>query len=345
MSRRHVSREEILKEKKIKEEMKDPNKDKDKKKYPEGANKKIVLFAEYTFKKYKKKYMKEFDWTKKTCKNSYYRALMAHYPEVVNWMLRYGYKKNPEIQQLKEGICAKFTDPWFVKCLTKDLKEGEDIECIKLLPMVLREVLAITSRVNRENLARDPKAAIYKLDDVIELSKLAMGKRLKKMVKAGIDEEIAFNVLSIFPCDEAFSYSPTFRVYQFYEVLYEGSKGKMIPFKEIMETAIKKDRWPMFLVFALLERKEKYSNLTDNQKQFYIQVTNWIFDTLEHSSTEVIRDVLNAYVKGRKQDDAQGKDGNRRYVLSSLSQNDYEKTVKVIKNIILNDPSVEKYFK
>lgn len=306
-------------------------------------DKDVELFAVYTFKRYKKKNMKKFGWTKKECKESYYHALMEHFPDVVNWVLREGYKRNPEIQEIKESICAKFTDPWFVKCLTKDLKNGEKIKNIKLLPMVLREVLSITAKVNRENLAADPKAPIYELDDVVELSKLAMGKRLKKMVKAGIDEEIAFNVLSVIPCDDAFSYSPSFRVFQFFEVLYEASKGKTVPFKLIMETAIDEGRWPIFLVFALLERKEKYSNLTDNQKQFYIQVTNWVFDTLEQSKTEVIRDVLDTYVKGRKKDDAQGKDTNRRYALDTLSPVDYKKIVSVIKNMKLNDPSVEKY--
>ena len=300
-------------------------------------------FARASWKKYYKKNKKEYGMGKKECKAAYFDALMEVYPNVSEWVLRHGYKKNPEVQEIKEAIYAKFTDPWFVKRLTKRIKKGDTYDNIKLLPMMLREVLMIAARLNKEALAADPNASVYELDDVIALSKLTMKKRLKKFVAAGIDEDIAFNVLSVIPTPAAISYSPNYRIFQFYDVLYEASKGKDIPFPEIMNLVVDEDHYPGFIVFALLERKEKYGNLTDNQKKFYLSVTNWIFATMEKSDRRTIELILEGYIRGRKQDDAQGKDGNRRYTLSSLEESEYPRTVKIINNMILNDESVKKY--
>lgn len=301
-------------------------------------------FAKATFKKYYKK-NKDYGMTKKECKAAYFDALMEVYPNVAEWVLRYGFKKNDaEIPSIKEAIYAKFTDPWFIKKLTKRIKNGDTYDNIKLLPIMLREVLMIAAKLNKDALAADPNASVYELDDVISLSKLIMKKRLKKFVAAGIDEDVAFNVLSVIPTPASMSYSPNYRIFQFFDVLYEASKAKDIQFPEIMSLVVDEDRYPGFIVFALLERKEKYGNLTDNQKKFYLSVTNWLFATMEKSDRRTIEIILEGYVRGRKQDDAQGKDGNRRYTLSSLEESEYPRTVKLIKNMILNDESVKKYF-
>ena len=304
----------------------------------------IKLFAKYTLKKYKKKYKKEYGWSKKETKKAYFNALMDALPDVINWCLREGYKTDAETQEIVQSIYAKLTDPWFVKSLHKQVTKGEQCKNLKLLPMVIRSVLQETEKINRERLAKDPKASIYEMDDLVELSADIMGKSLKRMIKAGVDEQVAFNILSIIPTEEALRYSPNYRIFQFFDCLYEASKGKAIPFKQIMQSSpIPEEKYPLFIVFAMLERKEKYGNLTENQKKFYLDVTNWVFDTLNSMNREEIRDIITAYVNGRKQDDARGKDSNRRYALSTLGENDYEKIVKVIKNMLINDPSIEKY--
>ena len=56
-----------------------------------------------------------------------------------------------------------------------------------------------------------------------------------------------------------------------------------------------------------------------------------------------IEEIVNFYIKGRKRDDANGKDGNRRYALSTLSQDDYPKITKIINRIIAEDDSTKKY--
>ena len=53
--------------------------------------------------------------------------------------------------------------------------------------------------------------------------------------------------------------------------------------------------------------------------------------------------IIKTYVAGRKKDEANGKDGNRRYALTSLSATDYEKITKVINKMIADDDSIKKY--
>ena len=56
-----------------------------------------------------------------------------------------------------------------------------------------------------------------------------------------------------------------------------------------------------------------------------------------------VEKIIKAYINARKRDDEAGKDGARRYTLSSLSEQDYSKIVKVVNRIKANNPNVEKY--
>ena len=58
---------------------------------------------------------------------------------------------------------------------------------------------------------------------------------------------------------------------------------------------------------------------------------------------EEIESIVKIYINGRRKDEAQGKDGNRRYALSSLSETDYPRINKVITAMIANDDNIKKY--
>lgn len=306
---------------------------------PDAAKK----FASATFKKFKKK-NKDFYDGKKDLKNGYMYYLLDYFPETIMFIVRCGYIRRPEVQEIKEAIYAKFVDEDFIKVVKREIKEGNNIENIKLFPIIIKDILQITTRTNQELLAEDPNAKIYDLSDLIELSKLILKKKLKKGEKAGIDLDLAFDILSTIPTMDALKRSQNYRVHQFFIVLYEHAKTKVIPFKKIMEKFIEPEYYGLFIVFSLLERKEKFGSLTDAQKTFYLEVSNWTFDTMEKMSKDEIKKVLTVFVKARKRDELQGKDGNRRYVLSTLSETDYERISKVIKNMIAEDDDVKKYF-
>ena len=64
---------------------------------------------------------------------------------------------------------------------------------------------------------------------------------------------------------------------------------------------------------------------------------------MEKLSKDDIQAIIQTYVSSRKKEDVNGKDSRRRYSLTSLSENDYPKIVKVIKNYIVDNPEAEKY--
>lgn len=302
-------------------------------------------FAKLTLKKYKKS-CSEYD-SKKEIKQGFYLYLIELLPATIDFVVKYGHIREDEVQVTKGEIYEKFvSDEYagFIKMLRKEIKKDNDIDNIKLLPIIIKEILVEADKQNRALLAADPNAKIYKMEDLVEVSKLILKKRLKKMEKAGIDINVAFDVLSIIPTDKCLKTSQNYRIHAMFEALYEHAKTKTINFEEIMNLLVGEEYYLVFIAFALLERKEKFGNLTDEQKTFYLDISTWAFKTLESMSKEQIQNVLKVFVNGRKRDEAQGKDGNRRYALSSLSETDYPKIRKVIDRMIAEDGNNKKYF-
>lgn len=310
----------------------------------EEVMKDAELFSMYTFKRYWKKNKKDSDWDgKKEAKKDYFAALMEKFPSAMYWMLREGYKQDELSKKLAQGIMDKFRDPWFCERLLKKIKKGEEYRNQQYLPIYLREIIRTSSVENEKHRAAGDASEIIPLDTYYELISVILEKKVRKMVKAGIDEQVAFNLRCVIPCDEILNFSSNFRIYSFFDVLYDAAKEKEIPFDKIMKTMIPEDAWNKFILYALLERKEKYGSLDDKQKKFYMDVTNWVFSTMEDMDRSDIDDILGWYIDARRRDEKRGKDSNRRYSLSTLGENEYAHIVASIKAMLLNDASIEKY--
>lgn len=300
-------------------------------------------FASATFKKYKKHNGDYYD-SKKELKESYNLYLVDLLPATIEFVVKYGHIKNEEIQTVKTEIYRKINDPDFIKIIKKEIKNGNKIENIKLLPIIIKEILMEIKRANDAALASDPNAKLYDASDLVELVQLILKKSLKKTAKAGIDSSLAFDVLMIIPCNKALEISTGYRVHSFFDCIYERAKTTPVPFATLMDVFVKESDYPSFITFSLLERKEKFLKLTDAQKTLYLEITSWCFDKMEKDLSKAkIEEIVNFYIKGRKRDDANGKDGNRRYALSTLSQDDYPKITKIINRIIAEDDSTKKY--
>lgn len=300
-------------------------------------------FAKYKEKHFAKEEKGRYD-SKKEMRKDYMQFLIEEFlPDTIVYIVRNGHIKNEKIQTLKGKAYEKFTDKLFIKVLTKNIKNGDHIDNIELFPIIVRDILVTTEEYNKRLLAEDPNAKIYDMSDLVELSKLILKKKLKKCGKKGIDIRIAFDCLSIIPCSEAMKRSQQYRIHQFFIALYEHAKDKTIPFKEIMKVIVDEDYYSLFIVFALLERKEKFGNLTDSQKTFYLEVSNWVFDTMESMPEQEIKRILEVYINARQRDENDGRDGNRRYALTTLPENDYAKIRKVITALISRNENNKKY--
>jgi hypothetical protein len=169
-------------------------------------------------------------------------------------------------------------------------------------------------------------------------------KKLKKFEKEGVDEALALDALSIIPKKSVLDVSSTYRIHMLMEVLYEHAKNKTVPFATMLDILVGEKYYPTVTVFALLERKEKFGTLTDSQKVLYLEITNWVFNTMEKEfSKEQLAAIINKYISARRRDESQNKDGNRRYALSTLSETDYPRISGFIKEMIAKDNSIQKY--
>lgn len=301
-------------------------------------------FARLSFKKYKKKYGDDYD-KKKEVVIGYHLYLIELLPKTIEFIVRYGHIKDDAVQETKDAIYGKLVDEDFIKTLRKEIKGGTRIDNIKWLPIIIKDILLQTDKANKELLAENPNAKLYDMSDLLELCQLILKKKLKKLVnKGGIDEAVALDALCVIPTDEVMDFGQNFRIRSLFDSLYEDSKTKQIKFANLIERLVGEEYFIVFIVFALLERKEKFGTLTDAQKTFYLEVSNWVFATMEKElSKEQLREVVNTYIRVRRRDESQGKDGNRRYALSTLSETDYPRIAGFIKTVIANDDTVKKY--
>lgn len=299
-------------------------------------------FASITFKKFKKK--NDFFDSKKEAKIGYFSYLVTLLPDTLDFVVKNGHIQREEIQNVKKGIYSHITDEDFIKYMGKLLKDDDDhIDNIKLLPIVIKDIIEIADKTNRERLTEDPNAKIYDMSDLVKLSNIILKKRLKKLEKAGVPTDIAFDILSLIPAKSVIKISQTYRISQFFQILYEHAKKEEIPFSTIMEVMFDETYYATFIAFALLERKDKFGKLTEEQQKFYLAISNWCFSTMESIRKEEIRAILKTYVSVRKRDAANGKDSARRYSLRSLSETDYPKITKVINEMIAEDSEISKY--
>jgi hypothetical protein len=301
---------------------------------PEDAKR----FSNLNFKKFKKK---NSELGKKEAKKEYYNLLEMYLPDTIKFLITIGHIRKPEIQEIKEGCINKFLDDEFIKHLRKTIKE-EEIENIKLLPIVLYETILIIDRENNKRAAENNTDLLDK-SEISELLKKLLKDRVKEFEKAGIDAEVAYSVLVFVPTKKSIQISRQYRIKSVINALYSLAKTKKIDFGTVISHLVKDEEIPSIITYCLLEKKEVFGNLDDAQKEFYLGITAWIFDTLEKMKIDEIENIIGWYIKSRSEDDARNIDSNRRFYLGNLSELDYPRIVKVLKRLEENNPSIKKY--
>lgn len=303
----------------------------------------VSKFANKTWKKYWKENKDVFD-SKKDGLKEFCLYLQDMMPDVVEFLIRYGHINNEEVKQVKNDCFAKIINEDFIKYLGKRIKKDEDYaKELKMFPILVREIGMAAEQENQKALAQNPQAAVYDMSDLYEISKKLMKKQMKKMMEIGISEEMAFDILSLIPSPKAMQYSPVYRIRNLFNSLYEWSKSKAVPFKDIMNIIVKEEQYTNFIVFALLEKREVLSNMSDAQKNLYTDITTWCVETMEGMNPHDITEIINAYIKARNRDESNGKDCARRYNLGVLTAEDYPHINAVITRMVAENGDIQKY--
>lgn len=303
----------------------------------------VRKMAKADIKKFKKKNDDYFD-SKKEMKKAYYGMLLDLLPETIQLLVRYGHIK--EVSEIKDAIYDKLTDHDFIKLVKKSVEEKEEIDNIKMYPCVIRDIIIAAKRQEAEERAEKNDPSIeYDISDIIDLSKVILKKRLKKMKNADIDEDVAFECLSVIPCDKVLEDKQiNYKMRVLMSVLYEQAKTHGIDFGKIIEYLIPEKYANMVVLFCLLERKDKFASFTESQQKFFISINEWLFNLMEEMDRSTIEAIIKQYVEIRKRDESQNRDSTRRYCLKSLPEDEYPKTRKVVNKFIESNSDWEKYF-
>lgn len=322
-----------------KQEQKKGNQNNKSFKIPEDAKK----LAKLNFKKFKKENEDYYDG-KKDLKNGYYGQILEYLPDSINLIIRYGHLQ--DVQETKEAIYEKLTDNGFIKYLKKEIKHDYEFNNMLLLPNIIYDIIGIAKRQVEADKAENPDAKVeYDLDDLIEISRMLLKKKIKKLNKSGIDDNVAFDILSIIPTTKILAKGQQFHIRKLFSVLYEHAKTKDIDFEKIMDVVFKdSDYICAVITYALLERKEKITTFNDSQKKLFNDITTYCFKSMEDMKKDEIHAILKAYTDSRKRDESQNKDSNRRYYISSLPESDYPKIIKAVTRMCDLDENLKKYF-
>lgn len=284
-------------------------------------------------------------YSKKEEKQYYWEDKLICLGPTIDFLCRFGNNPDQKVQEYKNLSYAQFVDrdEKLVKKIIKTIKNGDSdmITNLNYLPILLREILADSAKFNA-NLPEGETPVPVEI--ICELAELILKKKIKKLAKKDIPENMAFDLLLVMPEKDALKYNRYTRAKQIFDVLYMYAENNVaIDVPTIMKAIVDTNDYSIVIGYALQERKDKTKGFNDNQMKFFVDTNEWIFDTMEDMDDNEIRSIINNYVRIRKKDAANGKDGNRRYFLSSLPEEDYPTVSRIIKDIKAKNPDSEKY--
>lgn len=299
----------------------------------------VKLFASLTEKKYRKKYADSYE-SKKEQKKGYYEMLLSELPEVIKLLVNYSHVN--QVAEIKGDIYERLFDKKLIKKITKAVDNKDDIENIELFPIIIYDVIKEATIQHQKDKEKDPDVKGFDLSDLISLSNMILRKKMKKLEKAGVSKELAFDCLSVVPSSKILERG-MYRMRYLMQVIYTHAKTEDIDFGIIMKYVVTSNYYPALITYLLLERKSEFVNMDDKQKEFFNKVSDWVFNTMEEMDKVEIREILLAYFKSRKRDKGMNKDSNRRFFLGSLPESDFPNITKVITKIKDSDSSIEEF--
>lgn len=312
----------------------------------------VKRFGNLDLKKYKKELKKDgrdFYESKKELKRAYFDMLVEFLPGVIDWLLKNGHKPQEHIQEAKMHCYERISGfgdmgPAFIEHTIKYVKKYGTDEAPELVyfPIILFEIIGDILKFNKDHEAK-PEECYASPDEMYELCMVLLKKRLKKAEKKNIPENLAFDLLCVVPTKDTIGqYGTFYRARLIFDILYKYAAEMAIPFDTIIDFLVDSADYKYILGYALQERKDKYKGYNENQKVLYNGITSWTMNTLEDMDKKEIREILENYIRARKRDEAAGKDGVRRYYLTSLPDSDYPKICAVVDQLLQNE-SNKKY--
>lgn len=298
-----------------------------------------------TLKKWLKKEDQTGYFTKKDEKKLFNSWRSSVLPDVIEWLYRFGHIREQE--EVRNDLYNILLKKDVIKLMKKSLTDDElFIENIELFPVIAYDIIRLAEEWDRKAKEENPKHECFDLDDLINLVKTINKKNIKKMVKKGVPEDLAFDLLCVYPVNGLIrpkTAKTMVRVRQIFQIIYAHAKEKKVDVEKIFGILFKREQYQSVISFAMLERKEKYVNFTDTQKEAFNAISVWVFKKLEAMDKEDIAICMKEYFNARKRDKAQNKDSARRFFVGSLPEDEYPRIVSVVNRLKQSDSSIEEF--
>ena len=305
------------------------------------------------FKRYKKHEADGFE-SKKDMKKGYKSYILSRIPNTILWIVSEGWRRKYE--EIRYEVYKKIGDPEVIEMITKEIdKNGlESIDYIEYFPIVIMNTIRTMMKAYEVHMKDDPDARPYDPSYMVDLAHLILNKKIKKLKKKGLDEDLAFDILCACPelgtdaevdligtrkdiirkNNGSVDYEKTYYIGQIFNVIYAYSKEKTLDIDKIFNVIFKERHYFSVIVYALLERKDKYLNYTDTQKEVYNKITTWCFKKMEAMEDRIDVDrIIQAYLITRREDARINRDSARRYILSSIPEEMYPNVVKSVTSV------------
>lgn len=309
----------------------------------------VLDFMDLNYSDYKKEFKKELG--KKECKRRYLEEVVELVPYASNYVFNSGYlESEAEVgDHLQKMLLSEKT----INAIIKECKNDDYYkESLATLPYFIRAML-IEMREHQDQVQEEDEEALTAVRDaLIKLINVICEKKVNKLEKKGVDKPIALDLVSILvKTGPNYDRIKFFQISEAFRTLYDYADkepdliapGKPMDFTDLMSAIVGKDNMSMIIQFALNERNDRKTNMTDKQKAYWDHITQCIFSAIEEYDKEEIDAILTSYIENRKRDYQNGKDSARRFHIVDLPEAEFPKTVKRVRKLISDDESNKQY--
>lgn len=309
----------------------------------------VLDFMDLNYSDYKKEWKKELG--KKETKRRYLEEVVELIPYASDYVFNSGYLESEA--EVGEHLATMLSSEKTINAVIKECKDDDYYKAsLNTLPYFIRAML-IDMKDKAEGVTEEDADALTAVREaLIKLINIITEKRINKLEKKGLDRGIALDLSAILVKS-----GPDRDKIKFYQIseamrsLYEYAEkepdliapGKPMDFIDLMAALVGKDNLPMVIQFALNERADRKTSMTDKQKAYWDHITQTVFSAIEEYDKDVIDAILTNYIDNRKRDYQNGKDSPRRFHIIDLPEAEFPKTVKRVRKLITDDESNKQY--
>lgn len=265
-------------------------------------------------------------------------TLNRYEEDLVKWFIKYSFKKNEENNLI--AFYKIMTKPKFYKAVKKIVKKDVGF---KLSPDFSLIISGFMSRFIKDETMDELRQKYF------EVASELLKKRVKKLIKIGIDEKLALELGMTIPSSNIEKTQTMVGHYTrlICQKIYKMSATNVVVTDIKVLTKMFKYLFPedyisLVAINILLEHKSRINGSSETQIKVWNMLTDVSLFSLEKLDKKELKVALTTYVSTRIRDSKRDNDPARRISLTSISDDQFPLVYKVV-NKLAKDDENKKY--